>query len=74
MSRRASRRGWPWDSCDRLAPVLRDLGIDPKAAFERLEWLGRPYDTSPKDAGVQGGFDHAPGKRRASRLRSRWRP
>lgn len=33
-----------WDSYDRLAPILRDLGIDPDAAFKRLEWLGRPYD------------------------------
>ena len=36
MSAHESRRGWPWDSYARLAPILRDLGIDPGAAFERL--------------------------------------
>ena len=43
MSRRTPRLAWPWDGYLRHAPVLRDLGIDPNAAFERLEELGKPF-------------------------------
>ena len=43
MCARKAQRHWPWDSYVRIASVLREFGIDPDAAFERLEWLGRPY-------------------------------
>jgi hypothetical protein len=72
MSLRNSRRGWPSDSYRRIAAILRSLGIDPESAFERLEWLGRPYDTSPKDA--EDDFEHPPRKQQARRLRRRRRP
>lgn len=49
MPRHISRQELVWgDTYRRLAPVLRDLGIDPEAAFERLELLGtQPEDGQP---------------------------
>lgn len=43
MRRQLSRQARIWgDTYRRLAPVLLDLGINPDAAFARLELLGSP--------------------------------